>query len=114
MGVGGKRPGAGRKPKVDEEKVRGLAVSAIEKRFGSVENGFDHLLQTGEASLVKFVWEHAVGKPRDKMDMDMQGKFTGPSVVIQMPEGTKIELPENTEEPDLEDEDTPGDTPIQE
>lgn len=100
MALGGARPGAGRKPKADEEKIRGLAVSAIEKRFGSIEQGFEHLLGTGEASLIKFVWEHAVGKPREKVDMDMRGKLSGPSVVIQMPAGVNIALPDNTEEPD--------------
>lgn len=111
MALGGARPGAGRKPKADEEKIRGLAVSAIEKRFGSIENGFDHLLQTGEASLIKFVWEHAVGKPREKMDIDSPNGF-GPAVILQMPAGTNIDLPDNTEEPDnLEDE---GSTSVQE
>lgn len=67
---GGKRPGAGRKPKVDEEKVRNLAISAIEKRQGSIEEGFQTLLSSNEPSLIKFVWEHAVGKPRERMNID--------------------------------------------
>lgn len=113
MALGGARPGAGRKPKVDEEKVRGLAVSAIEKKHGNLENGFIKLLESGEASLIKFVWEHAVGKPREKVDMDFDGKMTGPAVILQMPAGTNINLPDNTEEPDnLEDDE--GSSTIQE
>lgn len=111
MALGGARPGAGRKPKADEEKVRGLAVSAIEKKHGTLEAGFLALLDTQEPALVKFVWEHAVGKPREKHDVD--NAFTGgPAVIIQMPIGTNISLPDNTEEPDnLEDE---GSSTIQE
>lgn len=112
MALGGARPGAGRKPKADEEKIRGLAVAAIEKRHGSLEEGFGKLLETGEPSLIKFVWEHAVGKPREKVDMDVDGRLTGPAVILQMPAGTNINLPDNTEEPDnTEDE---GSTAIQE
>lgn len=108
---GGSRPGSGRKPKVDEEKIRGLAVSAIEKKHGDLETGFVKLLESNEPSLIKFVWEHAVGKPREKLDVD--NTFSGgPAVILQMPSGTNIDLPDNTEEPDnLEDE---GSSTIQE
>ncbi len=68
---GGARPGAGRKPKADEEKVRVLATNAIIAKFGSIEKGMVNLIESGEPALVKFVWEHAVGKPREKMDVDL-------------------------------------------
>lgn len=68
MAAGGKREGAGRKAKVDEEKVRGLAVGAIVKKYGSEEKGFMALLESGEPSLVKFVFEHAYGKPKEKIE----------------------------------------------
>jgi hypothetical protein len=68
MANGGKRPGAGRKPKVDEDKVRGLAIKAIEARHGSVENGLSSLIDSGEPSLIKFVYEHAIGKPKEKVE----------------------------------------------
>lgn len=71
MAKGGYREGAGRKPKTDELKVQNLAVSSIESKYGSVEKGFKSLLDTGEPSLIKFVWEHAVGKPREKVDVDL-------------------------------------------
>ena len=34
------------------------------------EQGFENLLCSKEPSLIKFVWEHAVGKPRDQVSMD--------------------------------------------
>jgi hypothetical protein len=95
MANGGARPGAGRPTKADEEKVRNQAIGAIEKKDGSVEAGFDALLETKEPSLLKFVWEHAVGKPREKVDHDFPGG--GPTVILQMPEGVKLEFPSNTD-----------------
>lgn len=71
---GGARPGGGRPTKADEEKVKNQSIEAITKLYGSVEKGMQKLLTSGEPSLIKFVWEHAVGKPRDKMDI--QGDFT--------------------------------------
>lgn len=71
MAVGGKREGAGRKSKVEEDRVRGLAVAAIVKKYGSEEAGFMALLDSGESSLIKFVYEHAFGKPKEKHE------FTG-------------------------------------
>jgi hypothetical protein len=66
MANGGRREGAGRKSKVDEERVRTLAISAIAAKYGSEEAGFTALLDSGEASLIKFVFEHAFGKPTEK------------------------------------------------
>lgn len=92
---GGARPGAGRPPKADEERVRTMAVGAIEKLYGSVEKGMQALLETKEPGLMKFVFEHAVGKPREKIDHDFPGG--GPTVVLQMPEGVKLEFPSDTD-----------------
>lgn len=95
---GGSRPGSGRKPKADEEKVRNLAIAAIEEKHETLQKGFVKLLESGEASLIKFVWEHAVGKPREKIDMDVDNPFG--TVVINAPGGIDVNLPDNTEEPD--------------
>lgn len=112
-GHGGKREGSGRKPKADEEKVRNLAIAAIEEKHGTLQAGFVKLLESGEASLIKFVWEHAVGKPREKMDLDLDNPFGGPAIIIQAPDGVSINLPDNTEEADNLPEDASGDTTIQ-
>ena len=72
--LGGARKGAGRKPKLEEDKVIKLAETAIITKYGTLEAGFVALLASGEPSLMKFVWEHAVGKPKDKVDVG--GEFT--------------------------------------
>ncbi len=65
---GGARPGAGRKPKADEDKVRTLAEDAIKKKYGSLQAGFAALLDSGSDMLVKFAYEHAFGKPKEKIE----------------------------------------------
>lgn len=67
MAHGGKRQGAGRKRVHDEIEVRDLAISAIIKVYGSQQKGFEHLLKSGEATLIKFVFEHGFGKPTDNI-----------------------------------------------
>lgn len=71
-GHGGARPGAGRKPKADEERVRNLAVGAIVAKYGSEEAGFLALLDSGEPSLIKFAYEHAFGKPKERFEGELQ------------------------------------------
>jgi hypothetical protein len=70
-GKGGYREGAGRKTKADEEKVKAIAKAAIVGKYGSEEAGWLALLDSRDATLVKFVYEHAYGKPKDKHE------FTG-------------------------------------
>lgn len=67
---GGARQGAGRKPKAQEERVRELAKNAIIAQYGSLEAGMAHLLTTKEPSLIKFVYEHAFGKPVDEVKVE--------------------------------------------
>jgi hypothetical protein len=68
MAKGGSRPGAGRKPKTDEAHVRNLAIKSIVSMYGSEAKGFKALLQSGEPALIKFVYEHAYGKPKEKIE----------------------------------------------
>lgn len=68
MPKGGRRPGSGRKKLHDEILARDMAISAIEKVYGSIEEGMQALLRSGEQSLIKFVFEHAVGKPKEKVE----------------------------------------------
>lgn len=68
MANGGYRPGSGAK-KRDREVVRLLAVKSIVEAYGSEEAGFKALLQSGEATLIKFVFEHAYGKPVEQVDV---------------------------------------------
>lgn len=82
-GRGGWR-GGGRPKKVDEEKVTLMAQKAIMKKYGSIEKGLMALLDSGEPMLRRFVFEHAVGKPREKIDMKGEG-FDGMIQVIITP-----------------------------
>ena len=68
MGLGGKRIGAGRKPVHDEMKARDLCQTAIINKFGTLEAGLQFLLESEEPTLMKFVFEHAIGKPTDKIE----------------------------------------------
>lgn len=70
MPRGGRQPGAGRPKKVDEDKIVRVATMAIERKYGSLEAGFEWLLNSGEASLVRFAFEHAAGKPREKISVN--------------------------------------------
>jgi hypothetical protein len=68
---GGKRPGSGRKPKADEDQAKALCIAAIEKKYGSIEKGLINLLESGETGLIKFVFEHAIGKPKENVDLGL-------------------------------------------
>jgi len=83
-GTGGKRPGAGRKSKAEELKIANTAMSAITQKYGSLEKGFKALLDSGEQALIKWVFEHAAGKPQDKVDITSNGKgVTGHTVTFR-------------------------------
>jgi hypothetical protein len=85
-GKGGARIGAGRKPLHDDIRARDLCLAAIEANFGSLLEGLQALLQSGEPTLIKFVYEHALGKPKERIESDIN------SVVEQI---QIIQLPDN-------------------
>lgn len=71
---GGYRPGSGRKPIAEELNTRQLAQAAIIKKFGSIDKGLVWLLETNEPTLVRFAFEHAIGKPVERVaQTDSQG-----------------------------------------
>lgn len=72
MSKGGARKGAGRKTKTEELKIVNAAVDAITKQHGGIQEGFEALLATKEPSLIKFVYEHAVGKPKENLDVNSE------------------------------------------
>lgn len=94
MAKGGARPGAGRPTKTDEERVRDLSVQAIVSKYGTEEMGFKALLDTQEPVLIKFVFEHAYGKPKEKHELTGKGGSTlFPSApVTKLPDGTILEI----------------------
>ena len=67
MARGGSRPGSGRKSLSEETNSQQMALSALVAKFGSKEAAFEFLLGTEEPSLIKFVYEHAFGKPQEKI-----------------------------------------------
>ncbi|MBA3830095.1 MAG: hypothetical protein H0X33_14230 [Taibaiella sp.] len=68
-GKGGARVGAGRKSKDEEDQAKLLAQSAITKKYGSLSAGFESLLDSDSDMLKKFVYEHAFGKPKEKVEL---------------------------------------------
>lgn len=73
---GGTRPGAGRKPARDELRVQNLAIKTLKTKYGSEEKAFEALLDSKEPSLIKFVYEHAYGKPKEKLQVENEGELT--------------------------------------
>lgn len=69
MAAGGAREGAGRPSKAEEQKTASIARAAIAGKFGTVEEGFQWLLESKEPALIKFVFEHAFGKPQENIDL---------------------------------------------
>jgi hypothetical protein len=66
---GGRRPNqTGRPKRHDEDNARDLAIAAIVEVHGTLEAGLSKLVQSGEPSLIKFVYEHAIGKPKEKVE----------------------------------------------
>lgn len=75
----------GRKSKEYEINVQNIALKAIEEYYGSVQAGFIHLLGSDEPALVKFCWEHGVGKPTDRLEMNVEQDIKT-FQVIQLPD----------------------------
>ena len=91
--MGGARPGAGRKTKTEELHIRNLALQAVEETYGSIVDGLKHLLQSKEPALVKFAWGHAIGNPKEFMEMDVNGVME----TVQI-----IQLPDNGRDKDID------------
>lgn len=76
MSRGGSRPGSGRKTKSDESRIQVMAAKAMIKKYGSEEQAFEALLESKEPTLIKFAYEHAFGKPKEKVSLDNSGRIT--------------------------------------
>ena len=75
MARGGVRPNSGRKSIAEEEKTKAKCQAAIAGKYGSLEDGLKALLDSEEPALIKFVYEHAFGKPTENVDMQSDGKM---------------------------------------
>lgn len=88
---GGARPGAGRKTKAEELQIRNQAIDAIEQTYGSIVEGLKFLLASGEPSLIKFAFAHAIGNPRDVVDVDMNSTIETIQI-IQLPDNGRDDI----------------------
>ena len=93
MPKGGWRPNSGRKPKLEEEKIVATAMNAVIKKYGSLEEGFIALLESGEPSLIRFVFEHVAGKPRERISMDVDGEINAVQL-IRLPDNGRDQIEE--------------------
>lgn len=85
MAHGGTRKGAGRKSIADEVGTRDLAQKAIIAKYTSLEAGLKALLDMDEPVLTKFVFEHALGKPTDEVDVTSGGKTINIPISFDLP-----------------------------
>lgn len=74
---GGAQPGAGRKKRVDEEWARKTCIAAIEKLYGSVEEGIEHVLSSNDDKIKLFIWEHVLGIPETKTKVKLSDNKGG-------------------------------------
>jgi hypothetical protein len=88
---GGARPGAGRKTKAEELQIRNQAIDAIEQTYGSITEGLKFLLASREPALIKFAWAHAIGNPKDVLDVDMNGSIETLQI-IQLPDNGRDDI----------------------
>lgn len=67
---GGRREGAGRKPKADEEKIKNFALNAMVEVFGSEEEAWQSLSQQAKDSFphLKLLFEYRYGKPKERIE----------------------------------------------
>ncbi len=65
---------AGRKPKADEDRIRGLSISALESIYGSEEKTFEHIAEQSKDSFphLKLLFEYAYGKPKETKDIHIK------------------------------------------
>lgn len=66
---GGPRPNSGRKAKAVELKTAAVCKSALNSLYGGDEEAIIAVWNMGEPSLIKFILEHAFGKPTDNLNL---------------------------------------------
>ena len=71
-----------------EEVIQMTSLDAITERYGSLKEGFIALLESKEAPLIRFVFEHAIGKPKEKSNNE-SNKQIQQVQVIQLPHNNR-------------------------
>jgi len=88
---GGARKGAGRKPMADEKKAKERILKALKAKYGKEEDEEaikEFLLEFSDSKEgMKFMAEHLLGKPTDKVDHTTDGESLndGPFKVVVVP-----------------------------
>ena len=67
---GGRREGAGRKTKAEEEKIKNFALNAMVEVFGSEEEAWKSLSTQAKDSFphLKLLFEYKYGKPKERVE----------------------------------------------
>ena len=67
---GGRREGAGRKPKEDEVKIKNFALNAMVEVFGSEEKAWQSLSKQAKDSFphLKLLFDYRYGKPKERIE----------------------------------------------
>lgn len=84
-GHGGKREGAGRKPKVDEVALSDRLAPLDDLAFRKLEEG----IERGEFSFIRLFFEYKYGKPKDKLDVTSNGQTIGSIKLVDV-DGTEV------------------------
>jgi len=87
MARGGVRKGAGRPKKADEEKARGLMLSAIREVFGDEEGLWIHICEQAQQGCSKhtnLLLNYFYGKPSEKKEVKIEAdvKQKGSTLII--------------------------------
>ena len=78
-----------------EEIIQMTSLEAITERYGSLKEGFIALLESKEAPLIRFVFEHAIGRTKEKPTSE-SNKPIQQVQVIQLPHNNRdvtIDIP---------------------
>lgn len=77
--MAGKAGRSGRKGNAEEWGSKNICMAAVVEEYGSVEEGVRALLKSKEPSLLKFVFEHILGRTDSLVklqgDVDVDGKL---------------------------------------
>lgn len=84
-GHGGKREGAGRKPKEEEDKIVAKLSPLEDLAFEKLKEG----MTKGDFQYIKLFFEYRFGKPKDKLDVTSNGQTISAIKLVDV-DGTEI------------------------
>jgi hypothetical protein len=75
----------GRLPEERAVHARTIALNALERRFGSLDAAFEHLLNSGVPSLVMYAYQMGFGKPQENAKVEVTHTHVETVRVIELP-----------------------------